>query len=170
MCEKNPKFEFLGIQVKNFQLKRGKTVKILVFYVNFFQFTAQQRITLLIIPLLLHSMQQLPVIDDYFAGVISGEGECFMNPKQVNVLSLPQRPNFTEPSFNHSQRHWPSPTLSDIADADDAENELEASAAVARNSTRRKRQSSVIITPEAITDNEGKTRQVVTLASLFITY
>jgi len=100
-------------------------------------------------------MDETPLVD--------GEGECFMNPKQVNVLSLPQRPNFTEPSFNHSQRHWPSPTLSDIADADDAENELEASAAVARNSTRRKRQSSVIITPEAITDNEGKTRQVVTL-------
>lgn len=82
-----------------------------------------------------------------------------MDPRQVNVLDLPKRPGFVEPPIEHlATRHLPiAPTISDVE-----ENEID-SLGNSRNSTRRKRQAGVVILPEAITDNEGKTRHIVTL-------
>ena len=87
---------------------------------------------------------------------VEGDGECLMDPRQVNVLDLPKRPNFIEPPIEDFSRFAAVPTLSDV---DSSEIEVDFS-----NSTRRrKRQAGVIILPEANTVNEGKTRQVVTL-------
>lgn len=102
-------------------------------------------------------MDETPTVD--------GNGECFMDPKQVNVLDLPKRPNLIEPPIEDLGRYPVVPTLSDIDGADnktdlnDADNEVD----VGNSTRRRKRNSGVVILPEAITDNEGKTRQVVTL-------
>lgn len=79
-----------------------------------------------------------------------------MDPKQVNVLDLPKRPGFVEAQIEHLTRHLPVPTISEYD-----ENEIEEMPSV--NSTRKKRQAGVVILPEAIVDNEGKTRHVVTL-------
>jgi len=90
---------------------------------------------------------------------VDGDGECFMDPKQVNVLDLPKRPNFVEPPIEDFSRFAAVPTLSDVSDVNDVENEVD----VTNSTRRRRRQSGVVIMPEAITDNEGRTRQVVTL-------
>ena len=82
-----------------------------------------------------------------------------MDPKQVNVLDLPKRPNFVEPPIEDFSRFAAVPTLSDVSDVNDVENEVD----VTNSTRRRRRQSGVVIMPEAITDNEGRTRQVVTL-------
>ena len=93
-----------------------------------------------------------------------------MDPKQVNVLDLPKRPNLIEPPIEDLGRYPVVPTLSDIDGADnktnvnDADNEVD----VGNSTRRRKRNSGVVILPEAITDNEGKTRQVVTLVRPFL--
>jgi len=81
-----------------------------------------------------------------------------MDPKQVNVLDLPKRPGFVEAPIEHLARHLPVPTLSDID-----ENEIAEMDSAPVNSTRQKRQAGVVILPEAIVDNEGKTRHVVTM-------
>lgn len=80
-----------------------------------------------------------------------------MDPKQVNVLDLPKRPGFVEAQIEHLTRHSPVPTISEYD-----ENEIETEAAP-DNSSRKKRQAGVVILPEAIVDNEGKTRHIVTL-------
>lgn len=90
-----------------------------------------------------------------------------MDPKQVNVLKLPKRPGFVETPIEHLTRYSPVATLSDVDDDYDADTEIETRR-TATNSTRRKRHAGVVILPEAITDNEGKTRQVVTLVRLYI--
>lgn len=89
--------------------------------------------------------------------IIIGDGECIMDPKQVNVLNLPKRPGLVEPQIEHLARHLPVPTISDVD-----ENEIDT---VSGNWTRKKRQAGVVILPEAIVDNEGKTRHVVTLVN-----
>lgn len=83
-----------------------------------------------------------------------------MDPKQVNVLDLPKRPGYVEVPLEHLARHV-TPTISDIIENTEI-NEIEE-----RNATgRRKRQTSpVVILPEAITDNEGRTRHVVTMVT-----
>lgn len=89
-----------------------------------------------------------------------------MDPKQVNVLDLPKRPGFVEAPIEHLARHLPVPTISDIVDEnelDEMDSTLHVSAV---NSTRQKRQAGVVILPEAIVDNEGKTRHVVTMVNL----
>ncbi|EFX85337.1 hypothetical protein DAPPUDRAFT_314098 [Daphnia pulex] len=89
---------------------------------------------------------------------VDGDGECIMDPKQVNVLDLPKRPGFVEASIEHLARHLPVPTISDID-----EDEIVEMDSAPVNSTRQKRQAGVVILPEAIVDNEGKTRHVVTM-------
>ncbi|XP_046437434.1 integrin alpha-PS1-like isoform X2 [Daphnia pulex] len=89
---------------------------------------------------------------------VDGDGECIMDPKQVNVLDLPKRPGFVEAPIEHLARHLPVPTISDID-----ENEIVEMESAPVNSTRQKRQAGVVILPEAIVDNEGKTRHVVTM-------
>lgn len=78
-----------------------------------------------------------------------------MDPKQVNVLGLPKRPGFVETTIEHLARNAAVPTISDI------DNEIDPKAS--NVSTRHKRNSGVVILPEAITDNEGKTKHVVTM-------
>ncbi len=84
-----------------------------------------------------------------------------MDPKQVNVLDLPKRPGYKEIPIEHLARHV-TPTISDVVE----ENEIED--ADERNTSsiirRIKRQApGLVILPEAITDNEGRTRHVVTM-------
>ena len=95
----------------------------------------------------------------------AGDGECIMDPKQVNVLDLPKRPGFVEAPIEHLARHLPVPTISDIDEneLDEMDSTLQVSAV---NSTRQKRQAGVVILPEAIVDNEGKTRHVVTMVNI----
>ena len=85
----------------------------------------------------------------------TGDGECIMDPKQVNILDLPKRPGLVEAPLDHISRTLPVPTISDIE-----ENEI-ASSYSSESRTRKKRQ--VVILPEAIVDNEGRTRHVVTM-------
>lgn len=83
-----------------------------------------------------------------------------MDPKQVNVLDLPKRPGLVETPLDHISRTFPAPTISDIE-----ENEI-APSDNSESRTRRKRQ--VVILPEAIVDNEGRTRHVVTMVNHFL--
>ena len=86
-----------------------------------------------------------------------------MDPKQVNVLDLPKRPGYKEAPIEHLARHV-TPTISDI---DESNNEIESGRNSSSSSSvhRTKRQAGVVILPEAITDNEGRTRHVVTMVS-----
>ena len=85
-----------------------------------------------------------------------------MDPKQVNVLKLPKRPGYVEAPIEYARAQVA--TLSDI---DTNENEIVADQAAGNltRAGRRKRNSGLVILPEAITDNEGKTRHVVTMVT-----
>ena len=83
-----------------------------------------------------------------------------MDPKQVNVLDLPKRPGYKEIPIEHLARPV-APTISDVA-----ENEIEDERNGSSTIRRIKRQApGVVILPEAITDNEGRTRHVVTMVT-----
>lgn len=97
----------------------------------------------------------------FFFNQPPGDGECIMDPKQVNVLNLPPRPGLVEAPIEYLSA---ASTLSDIEEVDTVENEVDVGP---DSSGRRKRSPAapkdLVLLPEAITDNEGKTRHVVTL-------
>ncbi|XP_049862798.1 integrin alpha-PS1 isoform X1 [Schistocerca gregaria] len=74
-----------------------------------------------------------------------GGGQCYMEPEQVNPLGLVQRPGVDE---------TPLEALIMISD-----NEANASA-----STRRKRDTEMVIRAELQTDKDGRQRQIVTMS------